>query len=84
MAIIRDVPGTLVRDERTEAEWEKQTCLCGKSEWCGRDRHRPNFAVDETNSTIFFDKNGNVTEDDVDGIIKIKLTDLINLSKPKE
>ncbi len=42
-------------DERTRIGWHKQMCVCGNPTWCGRDRHRPDFAVDQTNSTIFFD-----------------------------
>lgn len=48
-------------DKRTPEKWDEQPCLCGKSTgWCGRDSHRPDFAVDECNGTIFFDKDGRV------------------------
>ena len=64
-------------DNRVRAEWEKQPCLCGNSEWCGRDRHRPDFAVDESNSTIFFDKNGEPTDETPEGIIQLNIVDLL-------
>lgn len=41
------------QDERTPEGWSEQKCLCGNDGWCGRDSHRPDFAVDEDGSTIF-------------------------------
>jgi hypothetical protein len=44
-------------DPRTPTNWDKQKCFpCGHDRWCGRDSHRPDFAVDEDNGTIFFDE----------------------------
>ncbi len=28
-------------------KWNKGTCVCGNFGWCGRDSHRPEWAVDE-------------------------------------
>ncbi len=37
-----------------DPEWSNKTCVCGSDTWCGRDRHRPEWAVDEDGSEIDF------------------------------
>lgn len=57
---------TEAEDSRTAPLWDDQVCVCGYSHWCGRDSHRPEFAIDgETNGTLFFDAAGEVLEDEV-------------------
>lgn len=52
------------RDARSLIKWDDQTCVCGHHEWCGRDSHRPEGAVDpDTNSTIYYNERGEVEED---------------------
>ena len=66
-------------ENRTPAHWDSQPCPCGSLTWCGRDRHRPDYAVDESNSTIFFNEDG---EPDIeahnDSIVVVSLLDLLN------
>lgn len=45
-------------DIRTPYKWDTQMCVCGNDGWCGRDIHRPDFAVDENGQNIDFDCKG--------------------------
>lgn len=62
---------SIAEDERTPALWDDQTCVCGNHKWCGRDSHRPEFAVDpESNETIFYNKWGEIIQSDENGNVK--------------
>lgn len=47
-------------DERVlhpSTKWAEKMCCCGNSVWCGRDSHRPSYAINpETNETFEFEE----------------------------
>lgn len=45
------------RELHPSSKWDEKPCTCGSPKWCGRDAHRPHYAVNpESNSTIFFEE----------------------------